>query len=132
MRKIPSTFICYSAVDRDFVHNLANDLRRRPVSVWFDDRLRPGQFRQRQLEIAIDAADTVTLVVGAPETGLDAEAAWQLDYALRQAKAVFPVVRAGTVLPPALEGLHPVDMTQDYWVGLFALVEELYTYLDEE
>jgi hypothetical protein len=122
----PSVFISYAPPDREFVDQLAADLRRRRVKVWFDERLQVGENRRQQIKPAINTTD-VFVLVASPESVDSEQVQWELNTALEATKKILPLRYTPCNLPKAIQALVALDMhSGQYQESLQKLVEAIY------
>ena len=127
-----SVFISYSSVDRSFVHQLANDLKERSVSVWLDDsEIRPGDPLVRRIEQGLCESDLLLLVLspealksGWVRSELEAKLLEELS---EQDVKVIPLLLRSVVMPPLLRGKLYIDFRKNYMKGLNLLLNALST-----
>lgn len=125
-------FISYSYADRDFVHRLAEGLRRNDIPVWFDeDELAPGDSIIGAIGAGIDRTDFL-IVVLSPAAVASGWVAEELRMALHKGISgrkvtVIPVLREDCEIPGFLRDRKYVDMrpAADYAAGLEKLVRRL-------
>ncbi len=121
---LPSVFISYAHEDTAFIRTLANDLRRRQVSVWFDERLHPGQDWQVQLASAIRAVDALVLVMS-PPCVTSPYVRWEIDHSKAEKKPIFPLLYRPCIVPPDLANIQYIKIGEAYNNGLTRLVDAL-------
>lgn len=89
--RIPDVFVSYAHEDRDFVLTLVNDLRKRSINVWCDDRLQPGDLWEDSIMNAIAMAGSFVLVVS--EACVQSKfISREIDQALSHNKVIFPLI----------------------------------------
>lgn len=132
LQSIPSVFISYSHRDMDWVQQFAADLRRMPISVWFDERLRGGKEWEQQLAAAIQAVDAFVLVMS-PESMQSEYVRWEIEQAKRANKPLFPVMLKTTELPEDLRKIQYLKADAEHYVALKAeLMNDLYELLESD
>lgn len=125
----PTVFISYSRSDRDFVQQLASDLRKEVISVWYDERLRAGQDWQEQVRQVIESVG-LSIFVRSPASTVSKNVGWEIDQIQRCAKPLIPLLLKACDLPPALmwmQNLHYIDFTTNYRKALHILLEDIRT-----
>jgi hypothetical protein len=122
---LPAIFISYSRRDQQFIKQLAGDLRRQVVSVWYDDRLRPGMAWREQLAQAIRVMNVFVLVMS-PTSLASKNVAWEIQTAQQLNKVILPVLyKPCENIPEWLRQIQYVDFTQDTQRGLSDLIDEI-------
>lgn len=132
MELVPTAFISYSRKDLGFVQDFTNQLRRIPISVWYDDRLHPGEAFKPQLEKAIGAVDGMIVVLS--KHSLASEwVKWEIETAraIKGEGHVIPVVIDDLddeqAIPESLAGIQRVDIRKDGARAVEILVDLLYS-----
>lgn len=125
VRKLPSIFISYSHKDIEFVRQIATDLRRRPISVWFDDRLRIGHEWETQLEYAISATDAFVLILS-PDSVDSPYVQSEINSAKTLQKPFYTILYRECDIPDALSKIQYLDVRNDYDSSLAELADELF------
>jgi hypothetical protein len=110
---LPSAFISYAHVQRDFVGRLAADLRRNRVKIWFDERLQTGDAWREKLKTTIGGADAFVLVLSAAAMASE-YVKWEMEVAAECGKPVLPVLYEPCTRPPAIEALQYTDPGIDF------------------
>jgi pSer/pThr/pTyr-binding forkhead associated (FHA) protein len=128
LRTIPAVFISYSHKDMTFVQGLGRDLRRDPISVWFDDRLRAGKDWRAQLENAVQTFDAFVLVLS-PESVASPYVRWEIDWAKGAGKAIIPLMYRTCEPPDDLKHIQYINIGANYAEGLASLIEEICAYV---
>jgi hypothetical protein len=124
--RLPSVFISYSHQNLAIVKQLAAELRRQRVRVWFDERLRSGQAWQTQLAQAIRQSDAFALVMS-PASLDSSYVQWEIAQAQEVGKLIFPLwYQPCDSVPPEIDRLQRIDIGSDYQSGVLKLVEDLY------
>lgn len=120
----PSVFISYTSGDRKFVNRLAADLRRRRIKVWFDERLRIGDKRQKVITRAIETTDNFVLIMS-PESVTSRQVLNELATAFAKQKRVLPLMCQPCQPPAQINNqIHHLDLgPAHYQAGLEQLVE---------
>lgn len=128
-------FISYSRHDRDFVSRLVKDLEHVGLTVFFDQRIKPGDSWVKALSSAIESARYV-LVVLSPEA---LESDWirqeiniGLEHEAREKAKVIPLMVRECDPPPFLANKTWADFTKNYEGGLQALLPALTQAIDNE
>lgn len=121
-------FISYSRHDREFVSRLVRDLEHAGLTVFFDQRIVPGESWVQALSKAIESARYV-LVALSPEA-LDSEWIRQetmigLECEGREKARVIPLMVRECSPPPFLANKTWADFTKDYEAGLQQLLPVL-------
>lgn len=123
---LPTVFISYAHGDRNFVSQLANDLRRRRVRVWLDQRLKAGEDWRRQLAAAIKGTNAFVLVMS-PQATASEHVLWELNTAQSMGKKVFSLMYQDSAAPLTILPLqHHIHIGVDYTAALDELVKMLY------
>jgi TIR domain/GAF domain len=108
-----TTFISYSRADREEASRVAEFLRRDGVSVWMDERQRAGKDWRQQVEEAIRASDSMTVLLS-PASLVSETVEWEVGVARSFGKPVLPVLVGGTAgLPDKWGKLHYFDLRGD-------------------
>lgn len=104
-------FISYNSIDREVAGNIAEQLKRAGLRVWFDQwELRPGLTWQDELEVNIQRSRAVAVLIGPSGIG-----AWQapevraaLSKYMQEDNPVIPVVLPGVDKPelPSFLAMH--------------------------
>lgn len=87
-------FISYSHKDSDFTHRLAEEIERRHIPVWIDDRIDYGTRWPQVIQEKIDSCKAFILIMSDNARASD----WvnnELTYALGKRKKVFPLLLKG-------------------------------------
>ena len=87
-------FISYSHRDRDFTHKLAEEIERRNIPVWIDDRIDYGTRWPHVIQEKIDSCKAFVLVMSDNARASD----WvnnELTYAHSKGKKIFPLLLKG-------------------------------------
>ncbi|MBL8160588.1 MAG: TIR domain-containing protein [Anaerolineae bacterium] len=122
LENVPTVFLSYSRRNTPKVVQVANDLRRQSISVWYDERLQPGKEWQKGLEVAIGAVQLFVLLMS-KESLASENVAWEIEQAVAQNKAILPVLLEPCKVPPQFSKIQYVDLTGDYDRGRFMLVK---------
>jgi hypothetical protein len=126
LTRLPYIFISYVREERDFVRQLAADLRRHRVKIWFDDRLQGGLPWRDQLDKAIQNVDALALVMS-PTSVSSEYVAWEYQRALELGKTVIPLRYQKCQMPATLQHLQYINLEASYEVGLSELISLLNT-----
>jgi hypothetical protein len=122
---LPAVFISYSRKDQDFIKQLAGNLRRQVISVWYDERLRAGMEWREQLTQAIRVMNVFVLVMS-PTSLASKNVAWEIETARRMNKIILPVLyKPCQNIPDWLHEIQYVDFTKDEQRGLSNLTDEI-------
>ena len=117
----PSTFVCYSRRDVDFVLDLASRLRERGVRVWLDLwDIRTGEDWDRTIDAALTACASV-LIVLSPDAVSSDEVRGELRAALSRGKPVVPVLYRSCDVPRQLQNTQYLDVSDSGDVSEAAL-----------
>jgi hypothetical protein len=110
-------FLSYSRLDQEKVRDLANELRRRGLRPWMDERqLRPGQLWPRDLEDIIARVPAAALIIGAQLGDWQTQEIYAfIQQSVNRGCAVVPVL-----LPDANTDDLPVFLQSLTWVNLAA------------
>lgn len=123
-----SVFINYSSKDRDFASKLANDLKSRGITVWFDQwELKVGDSLIARIGDAIKAQDYLIAVLSRASI----KSAWVMKELgtglIRELEerrvVVLPVVIDDCNLPTLLSDKVYADFRRDYSSGLDTLLD---------
>ncbi len=131
--RYPQVFISYSRKDKPFIMQLADDLRKRMVRVWFDEHLDMGESWRENLAIAIQQAHGFVLVMS-PDSVVSDYVKWEIDIARGNHKKIFPVMYRKTNAPATIQHLHylksgePETEPEMYEKMLAELVHEIKTH----
>jgi pSer/pThr/pTyr-binding forkhead associated (FHA) protein len=128
LKTIPAVFISYSHKDMTFVQGLARDLRRDPISAWFDERLRAGKDWRAQLENAVQTFDAFVLVLS-PDSVTSPYVRWEIDWAKRADKPIIPLMYRTCEPPDDLKDIQYINIGANYAEGLASLIEEICAYV---
>ncbi len=122
---LPAIFISYSRKDQDFIKQLAGNLRRQVISVWYDERLRAGMEWREQLTQAIRVMNVFVLVMS-PTSLASKNVAWEIETAQCMNKIILPVLyKPCENIPDWLREIQYVDFTKDEQRGLSNLTDEI-------
>ena len=126
--QVSDVFISYSRHDREFVSRLVRDLERAGLTVFFDQRIAPGESWVQALSKAIESARYV-LVALSPEA-LESEWIRQemmvgLDREVREKAKVIPLMVRECIPPPFLANKTWADFTKNYESGIQQLLPVL-------
>jgi len=107
--KMGHIFISYSYQDKDYVHQLQEDLLKQDFNVWIDDHIDYSTRSPKILQDQLDDCDAFILIVS--ENSLESE--WvqkEVTYAKRIGKPFFPLlINGGAWL--SIESTQSVDVT---------------------
>jgi|GEM_PF-3043192 len=125
--KITGIFISYSHKDLDFVRGLAKDLRRDPIRVWFDERLRGGKPWVEQLQDAVKVFDVFVLVLS-PDSVESPYIRDEIEWAKANNKPILPILYRDCTVPDDLKDIQyiPFQSTK-YNEALFELTTTIRT-----
>jgi len=87
-------FISYSHKDRDYTHRLADEMERRNIPVWIDDRIDYGTRWPQVIQEKIDSCKAFALIMSDNARASD----WvnnELTYAIGKGKKIFPLLLKG-------------------------------------
>jgi hypothetical protein len=122
---VATTFISYSRSDEAEAKRVAAFLRRDGISVWMDSRQRAGDDWREQIENAIQAADSTTVLLS-PASLVSPTVKWEVGLAKTRDKPVLPVIIADMgALPDEWTRLHCFDLRKDFSSQLRALSHQL-------
>ncbi|MCL4252352.1 MAG: TIR domain-containing protein [Anaerolineae bacterium] len=124
--KIPGVFISYSHKDMDFVGGLAKDLRRDPIRVWFDERLRGGKNWIQQLQQAVKVFDVFILVLS-PESVASPYVRDEIEWAKANNKPILPILYRDCTVPDDLKDIQYIPFQSKYNEALSDLITEIRT-----
>ena len=100
-------FISYSHKDTKYAHKLADDLQRRGLDIWIDERLDYGSQWPHEIQKQLDSSDAFIIIMS-PRSYSSEWVQSELQRAKRKLKPIFPLL---------LEGNEPwlsVESTQYY------------------
>ena len=128
----PRAFISYSHSDREFVVQLAEDLRRESVDVWLDKfEINPGDSLIQKIFSEGLSQSEYFLVVLSKESvksrWVQEELSTALSLKLEGVIHIIPVLKEQCEIPVALRSLLYVDLSSDYSNGIRRLVESMYS-----
>jgi hypothetical protein len=104
-----SVFIAYSHQDRKFVENLADQLKKGGITVWYDPDLRPGREFTEQLEHALSNAYAM-IVVLTPASIRSHFVRKEIHFAEAHKCVIVPLVRKSIhSVPLMLAGIQWID-----------------------
>lgn len=121
---LPSAFISYVREDREWVNQLAGDLRRRRVKVWYDARMIVGAHWSREIQTALESCEAFVVVL----TPLSVTSPWvmaELNRALELDKVIIPLIYQNCPYPVELETIQRVNIGRDYEAGLEQIMARL-------
>jgi pSer/pThr/pTyr-binding forkhead associated (FHA) protein len=122
----PSIFISYSHQDRSLIDQLAADLRRRQVRVWFDERLQIGEDWRDQIKTAIEDCDAMVLVMS-PRSLASQYVDEEIKMAQKAGKRLIPLLMEPCPIPDYLSSLQYGDLHgSNYQSSVGELIEALY------
>jgi hypothetical protein len=90
----PKVFISYSHKDSVYAHRLADEMCRRGISAWIDDRIDYGALWPDVIEENISECDTFVLVM-TPHAKSSTWVKNELSYAQSKNKLIFPLLLEG-------------------------------------
>jgi pSer/pThr/pTyr-binding forkhead associated (FHA) protein len=122
--KIPSVFISYSHKDMDFVKGLAKDLRRDPLRVWFDERLRGGKEWVAQLQNAVNVFDVFVLVLS-PDSVASPYVRDEIEWAKANNKVILPILYRECAVPDDLKDIQYINFQENHREALSELTIEI-------
>ncbi|MCA9915032.1 MAG: TIR domain-containing protein, partial [Anaerolineae bacterium] len=126
LRGIPTAFVSYSRRDKAWVERFAADLRRMPISIWFDERLRVGKDWEEQLATAIQSLDAFLLVIS-PDSMQSEFVRWEIKQAQQANKPIYPILLRPADIPESLQKIQYLDGSDDHYAALTAeLTNDLY------
>jgi len=126
--KMNSVFISYSSKDRDFASRLANDLKSRGISVWFDQwELKAGESLTEKIGNAIKAQDYLIAILSRTSV----KSAWvmkELGTALireleERRVVVLPLIIEDCDIPPLLSDKVYIDFRINHSLALKKLLD---------
>ena len=101
-------FISYCHDDAEYVEQLADRLQRVGVSVWYDQDIESGRKWRREIEVAIENANKV-LVVLSPSSAFSDYCHKEISYAEDVENQFIPLLLEETTVPLALQGIQWID-----------------------
>jgi len=84
-------FVSYSRKDSEYVHRLVQAFEDHSISVWFDKKIKAGEFWQKSLEEKIEKCSAFVVIM-TPNSG---ESLWvqnEITYAIDVKKEIFPLL----------------------------------------
>jgi hypothetical protein len=123
----PKVFVSHSSKDKPFVRRLVDELKRRDLAVWFDEReLGVGDSIVDGIQTGLKESDYLMIVLSRNSVA----SKWvrnELNYALmeeksRQGIAILPVLIEDCEIPPLLTGRIHADFRGDFEIGLNSLL----------
>lgn len=121
-------FLSYDHRDKEVMKQLRADLKKAGVSVWSDDRLRPGSPNWRKAVASqIEAAKSIVVILS-PDAKNSQWVGNELAYASVYERPIYPVLARGnerTAVPIDLITFQRVDISSGYSQGLSKLIEAL-------
>lgn len=119
---IPAVFISYSHTDSVIANKIKRDLRRNGISVWIDERIKPGDDAWRkQLVVAIQEQPCFVFLM-TENSMSSAYCQWELDTAKRWKKVILPVMIKQVDVPLPIKRLQYIDFRDNYGDGLARLI----------
>lgn len=120
-----TVFLSYSADDAPIAHQIANDLIRAGIDVWYDKSISVGMNWAEEIRTHLDEAEAIIVLFS--RQGLTSE--WvkrEWITAVHRSIRVIPVLIGGVSfhdLPLDLQTIQGIDLTVDYATGLISIVE---------
>lgn len=123
-------FISHSSADKGFVRRLVQDLEKRSLKVWLDEReLRPGDSIVQGIEGGLRNTDYMVIVLSKTSV----QSRWvraELDAAMMDrlsggGTVILPVIIDDCDVPPLLKTLVYADFRHDYVKGMESLLQTL-------
>lgn len=108
--ELGKVFISYAREDQKFALRLAEDLRKRGATVWIDTGIQGGEQWLRTLEAALEASDTLVLVVS-PNSKKSDFVHKELLSAFEKQMHIIPVLYRRVRTWVLIAGLQYVDFT---------------------
>jgi hypothetical protein len=90
-------FISYARKDKDFVYELAKELRRVGLDLWIDQDIPPGANWDKSIEKALAQCDKLLLIVS-PASMVSENVQDEWSYFLEEGKPVYPFIYEATEL----------------------------------
>ena len=121
-QKVPSVFISYSHKDSVIANKIKRDLRRNGISVWIDERIKPGdEAWKKQLAVAIQEQPCFVFLM--TENSISSVyCQWELDTAKRWKKVILPVMIEQVDVPLPIKRLQYIDLRDNYGDELARLI----------
>lgn len=110
-------FLCHSSSDKPAVRQLADELERRGLRVWLDEReLLPGKAWRAEIEAAMENVSSIAVVLGpgGPKSWQNAELDVALQLGVDRGRTVIPVLLPGVADDPGL----PLFLKSYTWLDL--------------
>jgi len=128
LAKNRGVFLSYCRRNTEFVHTLADELKKRGVELWVDWKdIPPGSRWRDEIQKGIDDAENVVFVLS-PDWINSSECAIELQLAVEKHKRLVPVLhQMCDNVPPELASLNWIYMrpTDNFTVGVDKLMEAL-------
>jgi formylglycine-generating enzyme required for sulfatase activity len=118
-------FLSYAREDKDFVLQLAKELRAVDVNLWLDQiDILGGQLWDRAVSGALKACQGM-IVILSPESVVSDNVMDEIFYALDEKRLVLPVLLRPCDIPYRLRRVQHIDFTGDYNSGFSQLLKAL-------
>lgn len=120
-------FLCHSSTDKEFVRKLVDDLNKRSVGVWVDEReILVGDPIRQKIEDGLKTADYLGVVLSPASVQsewvkkeLDAKLIEEIE---AKRVMVLPILLKNCEIPPLLKGKLYADFRSDYDTGFTSLI----------
>jgi hypothetical protein len=120
---VPSVFISYSHEDSAIANKIKGDLRRNGISVWIDERIKPGDDAWlKQLAIAIREQHYFLFLMTRDSVSSE-YCQWELDTAQSLKKTIIPVMIEQADVPITIKRLQYIDFRESYKDRLIKLID---------
>ena len=118
-------FISYARKDSEYVHNLAEELRRIGLDIWIDQDIQPGANWDEAIENGLNACDMMLLIT--TETSMSSEyVTHEWSYVMGGGKPVYPFI-PHTPIP---DNIHARLKRVQYIVGTGDLLNDVAKIVD--
>jgi hypothetical protein len=118
-------FLSYSREDGSvFVKKLVNDLREAGANIWFDGDILASRYWDREIEAALNGADTVLFVMSGKSV-VSNNVMDEIGLAIDSGKQVIPLLLTACPIPFRVRRLQYIDFTSNYGEGFEKLLKDL-------
>lgn len=120
-------FVSYARKDSDYVHNLAQELRRIGLDIWIDQDIEPGTNWDDAIQDALDDCDMMLLIT--TESSMSSEyVTHEWSYFMGAGKSVYPFIPQAPIpknIHPRLSRVQHVVGTDDMLSNVARIVDVL-------
>ena len=121
----PKIFLSYSHNDRDKARQIANELRKANLDIWFDEyEIKVGESLIEKIRQAMGKSNYVVMIISKDSV----KSKWlnkELDIAIKANKKILPILIDNVNLPEQVSSIKYADFNKDYNKGLTDLLESL-------